>query len=223
MKLQKLSVLLFSVIWIAGCNGNAGNETTEQAAPAEPRRVTTEEVKDKSFDELFTKIAETEIPDNVFQLVGKDYTVITSGNPERYNSMVASWGGWGIMFEKPVTWCMLRANRYTLELMREYKTYTMAYFDDNFKDQIMLFGTQSGRNTEKMKESTLTAVQTPSGSMSFKEAKLIIECELSEVTTVSPDDFSEPSSRQFIEEGYGDAKEYHKLVFGNITGIWVRK
>jgi hypothetical protein len=39
----------------------------------------------------------------------------------------------------------------------------------------MLFlGSKSGRDSKKMKEVELTNVQTPSGDMSFKEARLII-------------------------------------------------
>ena len=94
------------------------------------------------------------------------------------------------MFNKPVAFSMLRANRYTLELMRREQKYTMSFFDAEFKDDITQFGLSSGRNSdEKMKNTKLTSVQTPSGNMVFKEAKLIVECKLIQVTTVSPDDF----------------------------------
>jgi flavin reductase (DIM6/NTAB) family NADH-FMN oxidoreductase RutF len=53
----------------------------------------------------------------------------------------------------------------------------------------MSFGKQSGRTTDKMKKTKLTAIQTPAGNMTFKEAKIIIECKLFEITTVSPNDF----------------------------------
>jgi flavin reductase (DIM6/NTAB) family NADH-FMN oxidoreductase RutF len=137
--------------------------------------------------------------------------------------MIASWGGWGTLFEKPVTWCFLEARRYTLEFIKKDLTYTMSYFDNEYKEEILSFGKQSGRNSDKMKNTKLTAVQTPAGNMTYKEAKIIIECKLFEVTTVSPDDFQDDDARKFIVNRHAEAKDYHKIVFGVITNVWVRK
>ncbi|MDR2450112.1 MAG: flavin reductase [Prevotellaceae bacterium] len=182
-----------------------------------------ENVKSKSFLDLFQPIAPAAMTGNVFKLVGQDFTVITAGTELNYNSMTASWGGWGVLFNEPTTWCILRANRYTLEFIRKENLYTMCYFDDQYKDQVMLFGSASGRNSDKMKNHTLTAVETPEGSIAYKEAKLIIECELTEITTVSPDDFYSADARTFITEAHAEAHDYHKLVFGKIAKAWVRK
>lgn len=223
---MKKALLLLSVIFmIVSCNNSGTQNATDSSQPKQPvtASLTQEELKNKSFNDLFTSIQPAEISESVFKLVGSDYTVITSGKPEDYNSMVASFGGWGILFEKPTTWCFLRANRHTLNYIRKEQTYTMAYFDAPFKEQIMIFGTKSGKDTNKMKEHTLTAVQTPSGSTSYKEAKLIIECKLIELTTVSPNDFYTQEGKDFVAGAYDEAKDYHKLVFGEITDVWTRK
>jgi flavin reductase (DIM6/NTAB) family NADH-FMN oxidoreductase RutF len=219
---MKTRILLTgSLLLLAGCGNNPAK--TENTAMEPPRTVTTEEVKDKTFDELFTAIDAAAIGESVFTLVGRDHTVITAGTADHYNSMVAGWGGFGIQFEKPTTWCMLRAGRYTLELIRREGTYTMAYFDDNFREQILQFGLSSGRDSDKMRTTPLTAVRTPGGNMAWKEAKLILECRLTELTTVSPDDFTDLSSRDFVTGAYDETGEYHKLVFGEITAVWARK
>lgn len=215
--------LVVIALLISSC-GNADNQKAEQSKQVEKTiALTPEQIKDSSFDELFKSIQPTDISESVFKLVGTDFTVITAGTETDYNSMVASWGGFGILFSKPTTWCMLRANRYTLEYIKKEQVYTMAYFDEPYKEQIMLFGTKSGRDSDKMKEHTLTAVKTPGGSMSYKEAKLIVECKLTEVTTVSPDDYYSQEGKDFVVDAYKEAKEYHKLVFGEITGVWIKK
>jgi flavin reductase (DIM6/NTAB) family NADH-FMN oxidoreductase RutF len=84
-------------------------------------------------------------------------------------------------------------------------------------------GSKSGRDTEKMKEVELTVIQTPSGNISFKEARLIFECKLTEVTTANPDDFYSQEAREFINEAYKDPNDYRKHVFGEITHVWVKK
>jgi len=129
-----------------------------------------------NFDQLFKQISPEELSDNVFTLVGKDLYVITAGKEDQSNSMTGSGGGMGLLFKIPTTWCILRSDRYTLEMIKKEQTYTMSYFPNEYKEQMLFLGSKSGRNTEKMKEVELTPVQTPSGDISFREARLIIEC-----------------------------------------------
>ncbi|MDR2064972.1 MAG: flavin reductase [Prevotellaceae bacterium] len=213
---MKKLFLLTGILFCVSCTSGEKKNTDTQNAELK-------NIKDKSFEELFTGISAEEISDNVFKLVGKDITVITSGKESAFNSMAASWGGAGILFNKPVTWCMLRANRYTLEIIKKEHTYTLSYFPEEYKEQVLFFGSKSGRNTDKMKETTLTPVQTPCGNMTYKEARLVFECKLTELTTVNPDDFFNSADRDFILGGFEEAKEYHKLVFGEITNIWIKK
>lgn len=179
--------------------------------------------KNENFSDIFKSINPENINDNVFKAFAKDWTCITASHDTIFNSMTASFGGWGILFGKPVTWCILRANRYTLEIIKKSQKYTMSYFDDKYRDQLLLFGTKSGRNTNKMKETTLTPIKTPLGNFSYKEARLIIECALIQITTVKPEDFYSSEAAKFINEGFKDAGDYHKLVFGEITSVWIKK
>jgi flavin reductase (DIM6/NTAB) family NADH-FMN oxidoreductase RutF len=222
--MTKLTNLFFAITTFVfmSCN-ESSRKNVQQEEEKEPIAVLSrEEIQSHSFEELFKSIEAKDMPGDVFTHVGKDFTVITAGNPSHYNSMVAGWGGWGILFEKPATWCFLRSNRYTLELMCKEQVYTMAYFDNEYKEDIMLFGMKSGRDSNKMKESKLTSVQTPSGNMAYKEARLILECKLVEVTTVSPDDFYTEEGRKFVVDAHAETNDYHKMVFGEITSVWLR-
>jgi flavin reductase (DIM6/NTAB) family NADH-FMN oxidoreductase RutF len=214
--MKKIILLMAAIILnISGCKENAGQSSV---------KLSREEIKSRAFTDLFNAIEAKDIPEDVFTLIGKDFAVLTAGKPSHYNSMVAGWGGWGILFSKPTTFLMLRSNRYTLELMRKEQSYTMAFFDEEYKNDVMEFGKQSGRDSdEKMRNTRLTAVETPAGNMSFKEAKLIIECKLVQVTTVSPDDFYTDESKKFIVDAQAETKDYHKSVFGEITNVWARK
>jgi flavin reductase (DIM6/NTAB) family NADH-FMN oxidoreductase RutF len=176
-----------------------------------------------NFNQLFKQISPEEISDNVFTLVGKDFFAVTAGKEDHYNSMIGSGGGLGLLFRKPTTWCVLRADRYTLEMILKEQTYTMSYFPNEYKEQILFLGSKSGRDSEKMKEVELTSVQTPSGDISFKEARLIIECKLTQITTPNPDDFYAQVARDYIKEAYKGANDYRKYVFGEITHVWIKK
>jgi hypothetical protein len=59
--------------------------------------------------------------------------------------------------------------------------------------------------------------------MSFKEARLIIECKLTEITTPNPNDFCTQEARDSINAAYKEANHYRKYVFGEITHVWIKK
>ena len=178
-------------------------------------------IAQQRFNYQYNSVSAEDFDENIFNLVSKDWTVITAG--EQPNSMVASWGGVGIMFNKPVTWCFLRANRYTLEKIKETGIYTMCYFPEQHKGDIMAFGTKSGRNTDKMAQTKLTPVLTPGGVPAYKEAKIIIECKLIAAPTVSKDEFYTEEGKEFLQGGYDEAKDWHKLVYGEITNIYIKE
>ncbi|MDR2147940.1 MAG: flavin reductase family protein [Tannerella sp.] len=181
------------------------------------------DMKTVPFDELFTETTADQIDRNIIALVKTFNIVITAGRDSDYNSMVAGDGGIGILMGKPVTFCGLRGSRRTLEVILKDSVYTMSFFKDKYRDDYLIFGQKSGRNTEKMKETRLTSVVTPSGKMAFKEAFMIIECQLAQTHTVNPAEVYADDNRLFFEDAYKEVGSYHKIVFGDITNVWIRK
>ncbi len=220
--MKKIIILLSAIVVFASCNNAPQKQPTNEST--NPVKTTDMNVKDKSFDELFTKVDSSEIIKTLATLmVEEDHTVITAGTESLFNSMVASWEALGRYFRQPTTFCLLGANRYTLEFIKEQQSYTMSFFAEGFEDDVMQFGIKSGRNSDKMKDTKLTSILTPSGNPTYKEANIIIECRLFEITTVNPNDFYTEAGKKFVENGFNEAKDYHKLVFGTITNVWIRK
>ena len=180
-------------------------------------------IKEANFDQIFEQISPYKIRDNVFTLAGQDFFAVTAGKKDHYNSMIGSGGGMGMLFKKPITWCLMRADRYTLEMIQKEQTYTMSYFPEKYKKQMLFLGSKSGRDSEKMKEVELINIQTPSGDMSFKEARLIMQCKLIQITTPHPNDFYTQEAKDYINKAYKSASDYRKYVFGEITHVWVKK
>lgn len=175
------------------------------------------------FEQLFKQITPEEISDDVFTLVGKVLPVITAGTPDSCNAMVASGGGMGLHFRSPATWCVFASKRYTLELIKKEQAYTLSYFPDSYREQFMLLGKKSGRDTSKMKDVELTLIETPLGNMAFEEARLIIECKLTQITAAHADDFYSEESKAYLAEAYKDPGDIRQYVFGKINRVWVKK
>ncbi|MFO8055657.1 MAG: hypothetical protein R6U19_10930 [Bacteroidales bacterium] len=51
--------------------------------------------------EDFEKISWEELNDNAIRMIGKDWMLVTAGDPEDYNMMTASWGSLGWLWRKP--------------------------------------------------------------------------------------------------------------------------
>ena len=74
------------------------------------------------------EISPYELNDNIFKTIGKDWTLVTAGNEESYNTMTASWGSVGIMWNKPTAFTFIRPQRYTYEFIEKNDYYTLSVY-----------------------------------------------------------------------------------------------
>lgn len=166
----------------------------------------------------FRQVAPDKIPGNIIKLLN-DATLITSGSGEDINVMAASWGGLGVFWEKPVAFCFLGAQRYSITTMDKGDTYTISFYTEAYKDAIQYCGSATGRNENKVKGSGLTPIKTPSGATAFAEAWMIFECKKM---------ITQPLSQDAITDKTSDAakkwngKELHKMYIGEILNVWVK-
>ena len=123
-----------------------------------------------------TKISEEELKDNVFKLIGADWMLITAGDASSCNTMTASWGAMGVLWSKNVCFCFIRPTRHTRLFVEKNKAFTLSFFEDKYRKALNICGTISGKDKDKIKEAGLTPVISPSGSVYFSEARLVIEC-----------------------------------------------
>lgn len=166
----------------------------------------------------FTKIEPSEIQSNPFKLVGADWMLITAGPSDVYNTMTASWGGMGVFWNRNVIWCVIRPQRYTYEFMEKADTFTLSFFDEEYRDALVLCGTKSGRDIDKAAATGLTPVDgNLEDTTAFKEARLVIECRKIYFQDLVPKNFVDPS----IDENYPQ-KDYHRMYFGEIINCWVK-
>ena len=61
----------------------------------------------------FKKIDISELSFNPFDKIGKQWMLLTGGDKNSYNTMTASWGQLGVLWNKNVLTCYIRPNRYT--------------------------------------------------------------------------------------------------------------
>ncbi len=120
-------------------------------------------------------ISPYELNENLFHLIDKEWMLITAKNPETgaVNTMTASWGGMGILWNKPVAFIFIRPQRYTLEFVHASEELTLSFFSEEYRDALRLCGRKSGRDCDKIAEAGLHLTE---GSASFDEARMTVTC-----------------------------------------------
>lgn len=153
------------------------------------------------------------IDENPFKLIGSDWMLITAGDKSSFNTMTASWGGVGVLWNKPVTYIFVRQTRYTYEFLEKNKSYSLSFFDENYRKALTICGTKSGRDTDKVKEAGLTPVVSENGLVHFSEARLVLDCTTLYYQDIDPANFLDSS----IEGFYNN--DYHRMYIGEINNI----
>ena len=120
---------------------------------------------------------ETLAHENLFELIGKEWMLITAGTPDKFNMMTASWGGLGWLWNKPVAFIFVRPERYTHAFIENNEHLTLSFYGQSpeMRRVVNLCGVVSGRDHDKVKETGLTPVTTEHGAVTFAEARLTIE------------------------------------------------
>lgn len=166
----------------------------------------------------FVEIKAEEIKENPFDLIGKQWMLITAGNKGACNTMTASWGGVGIMWGKPTATAYIRDSRYTKEFVDREELFTLAFFDEKYKDALNLCGRVSGREEDKIKKSGLTPYYVD-GTVGFEEAKMILVCKKVYVQRMGEENFI---SKETIDRWYPD-KDMHNMYMGEIQKVLVKE
>lgn len=165
----------------------------------------------------YRQIAPESIPGNFIKMVSNDWMLITAGNKEKFNMMTASWGGIGVLYNKPVAICFINPARYTYQVIENSDTYTLTFYTEAYRDALKYCGSKSGRDEDKVKGSGLTPVETANGAMAFDQAWMIIECKKLVSQSISLDAINNKE-----EQSKRAAQPMHKMYIGEILNVWVK-
>ncbi len=165
----------------------------------------------------YRKIDPENIPGNFIKMVSKEWMLITAGNKEKFNMMTASWGGIGVLYNKPVAICFINPARYTYQVIENSDTYTLTFYTEAYRDALKYCGTKSGRDEDKVKGSGLTPIETENGAMAFGQAWMIIECKKLVSQSISLDAINNKE-----EQNKRASQPMHKMYIGEILNVWVK-
>lgn len=162
----------------------------------------------------FREITPDEL-ENVFRLVGKDWMLITAqGKNEKgdavTNTMTASWGGMGVLWNKPVAFCFIRPQRYTHTLTEQSDRFSLSFFSEEYRSALRLCGTKSGREIDKFAATGLTSA-VAEGTPYIKEARIVLLCRKLYTDALKADCFLDRALLQNYKDG-----DFHTVYVAEI-------
>ncbi|MDR1858901.1 MAG: flavin reductase family protein [Treponema sp.] len=169
------------------------------------------------------------------QRIGEGWMLITAGNvtgtgdgagPGCWNTMTASWGGLGIVWNKDAAFAFVRPSRHTRSFVDANPLFTLSFFDEERRDALAFCGEKSGRDCDKAASTGLTPIVfgggmaggRVAGAVSFREASDIIVCRKLYTHDIDPSRFLAPEIAKNYPEG-----DYHRLYVGEVLALLTGK
>ena len=164
---------------------------------------------------MFKEIKTTELQDNPFDLIGKQWLLVTAEKEDgTCNTMTASWGGLGVMWGKDVAFIVIRPQRYTKEFIDASTHVSLSILPKGYMKEYAYLGRVSGRTENKIASADLHV--THEGSVPyFEEARMALICKKLFAQPYTPDSFID---RMIIDRQYPEA-DYHTLYICEIEKV----
>lgn len=135
---------------------------------------------------MFERIDPKDLQLNVFSAMGEQWMLVTAGTAERCNTMTASWGGLGVLWNLPMAIAYVRPQRYTRVFLDEQEFFTLTFFPEQFRKELALCGRTSGREVDKVAACGFTIREGAGGAPYFEEAELVLVCRKRMVMPMDP-------------------------------------
>lgn len=164
----------------------------------------------------FSKIDVYSLAENVFDMLNVEWMLISAGNEASYNTMTAAWGGFGILWRKPVATVFIRPQRYTYQFVEKHDVFTLSFLGHDYRKELNFCGSKSGRDYDKAKETGLTPAITPLGNVAFHESRLVFECKKLYADDIKPERFIDKQ----LDGSIYPTKDYHRFYIGEIVGCY---
>ncbi len=166
---------------------------------------------------MFTEVDIETLELNPFTTISQEGFLITAGTTDKWNTMTASWGFMGFIWKKPTFGIVVRNTRYTYQFLQEGNYFTVSFFPATFEETLQFCGSNTGRDTDKIKATGLRPVSLEP-FITYEQANTVFCCQKASQTPVDPTGFVDSRIAENYKEG-----DYHTLFLGFIDRVLIRE
>ncbi len=159
-----------------------------------------------------------EYKNNIFEDLKKINPILTVGSYNDFNAMTVSWGGIGVLWNLNVAIVYVRKSRNTYKFSEKYDSFTLSFLPEKYAKEVAFFGSKSGRDYDKFKETGLHASYEPDFNGYFvAEANYVIR-----MKKIAKFDFDSDFIPEEVKNHYPN-DDYHTAYFCKIVDILVNE
>ena len=159
------------------------------------------------------EISIKEVKENLVKCIADDWFLIGAKKDDQTNMMTASWGMIGNLWNKEVVNVYVRPTRYTYEFIDNSDTFSCSFFDESYREQLVICGRNSGRDINKVEVCNFDEEIVENAPV-YQQAKLTIICRKIASYDLNP--------TQFIDEMIDQKhykNDYHRVYTGEIIKV----
>lgn len=160
------------------------------------------------------EIAHKDFNENAFNMIGKDWLLITAEKEGKVNTMTASWGGVGFLWNKNVAYIFIRPQRYTKEFVDANDRLSISVLPNSYRKELGYIGNTSGKDEDKIAKANLTVMDVD-GVPCFEQARLTLVCKKLYAQEIKEECFIE---KDIIERWYPE-RDYHTMYVVEVEKI----
>ncbi|KPJ88203.1 MAG: flavin reductase [Spirochaetes bacterium DG_61] len=164
------------------------------------------------MDEQFKQTDPRSIDTNVFERIGSEWMLLTGGTEDSFNTMTASWGGMGVLWDRNVCFCFIRPTRYTYHFFEKSDAFSLCFFKERYRKVLEYCGSHSGRDVNKIEKTGITPVFGMLNTVYFQESSLVLICRKIYFQDLIPDNFLDSRIHTHYPQ-----KDYHRFYIGEIV------
>ena len=150
---------------------------------------------------------------DIFKKFNKDWALLTAGDKNKYNTMTISWGTLGILWNKEVVTVFVRKSRYTHEFIENNEYFTVSFYSDEYKKDLGILGSVSGRDKDKVSLTKLTP-EFLDNTTTFREASETLVCK-----KIYMQDMDITSIPVDIKDKLYSDNDIHTIIIGEVVDI----
>lgn len=169
----------------------------------------------------FKTIFPQEISDNLIKRIGTDWMLITSEAGGQVNTMTASWGGSGVLWNQPVAFIFVRPSRYTYELLDQSEHFSLTFFPEGYREKLADCGKYSGRDMDKIAHSGFH-LDWDQDVPVIIDGDLSLVCRKMYVQDLTPDGFVSQDKEAILSRFYPDG-DFHRMLVGQVVNVLVKE
>lgn len=175
------------------------------------------------MENTFIPIQPKDIKENPIKLFSDDWAIVAAGDRDSFNELTVSWGAIGDAWwdDMPIAIIFVSATRYTQSFLESHDTFSINFFEPNFKKALAYIGSHSGRDEDKVAATGLKTDFTEEGTPIFTQARLIIECRKVYAHDLDRSKFSESLIGNYNQKKFQGVVP-HTVYFGEIINCWER-